>query len=125
MQIDPRDLLEDFCFGLAGEFAHREKNQVNTAAAWIIVLIAGEFTARHGLNGQFLAQFADERLLRRFAVFYFAAGKLPLQGMPVAFSPLPDQHLPVSLDYARGDEQWWPGSAQAGVFPEAINWRST
>ena len=94
MQIYPADLLEDSSFRLALEGVYRKEQQMNTAAAGVVIFIASKFGTDLRLNPQLFAQLANQRLLRSFAGFHFAPGKLPLQRMSIAFRLCPTSTRP-------------------------------
>ena len=56
------------------------------------------------IDCQFLAQFADQRLLRRFAGFQLAARELPQPGHRQALGTLLDQQSSVAIDERRRDD---------------------
>ncbi len=64
----------------------------------------GETRLAHG-DAELLVQFADQRILRPFAVIQLAAGKLPQSGERLAFRPLRDQHAVVGVDQCAGDDE--------------------
>jgi hypothetical protein len=81
---------------------------MNAAAAGVIVLVASELSTDGGIDLQFLAQLADEGLLRSLAVLHFAPWKFPLERMPVASTALADQHSSIAMNDARRDKQRYP-----------------
>ncbi|MCU1292281.1 MAG: hypothetical protein JWP08_1131 [Bryobacterales bacterium] len=78
---------------------------MNTAAVRVLVFITRQFRSHFGFDVKFFAKLADQRLLRGLARFYFAARKLPFEGVPVRFSSLPNQHAPGPVDDCSGDKQ--------------------
>jgi hypothetical protein len=54
---------------------------------------------------KFFAKLSDKRLLRRLACLYFAAWKLPLQGMPVTSAALCHQNSTVQVNDSNSNEQ--------------------
>ncbi len=104
MQIDPTDLFEDAGARFSAELGHRKKEQVDAAAARVIVLVAGKFSPYRGAYAQLLPEFANERFVGSLAVLYLAAWEFPFQRMPVAFSPLPDKNPALAVNDAGRDK---------------------
>jgi hypothetical protein len=75
----PADVFEDFVFDFSGVLAHGEEAQFNRAASGIFVTEAGDFFADHGVDAEFLVEFAAEGVARLFSFFDFAAGELPFK----------------------------------------------
>ena len=70
----------------------RKKISSNSAVR-IAITMAGakNFLADGGIDAQFLAKFARQRLGGRFAGLDFAAGKFPLQCVRIVAPPLANQ----------------------------------
>lgn len=100
-EVSPADLLEHLGLRLAAEDSNQEEQDMDAAAAWVIVFIAGQFGSHFGFDVQLLAELANERLLRRFAGLDFAAGKLPFQRVAIGFPSLAQQHASAAMDDRR------------------------
>src|SRR5260221_13032480 len=57
------------------------------------------------LDADFLAQFADQSLLRPLAGIELAAGEFPKAGQRLALRALRDQHALVGVDQSAGDDE--------------------
>jgi hypothetical protein len=100
VNVDPLDLLVNLLPDLTGEIRNREKQEMNAASARVFVFIPREFASYAGFDLQLFPQFANERLLRRFARFYLPSREFPFQWVTVGAPALSNQDLTVPVDDA-------------------------
>lgn len=74
-----------------------------------LVGVAGEGQRRKagnlGPDAQFLVQFTDKGLFRRFTVLHLAAGKLPQAGERLALGPLRQKNAAILIEKRAGSDQ--------------------
>ena len=101
----PLELLKYNIRRDTAEFSHSKKNQQNRVPARIGMLVPDHLFADLSADIEFLAQFARKRGTRLLAVFDFASGKLPLQGVTRASLALADKNPALLLDDGGDDDQ--------------------
>jgi nitrogen fixation NifU-like protein len=95
----PNDLLEVEVLRLTGKFGDAEEEQVGQNAAGILDVVAIQFLADDGFDGELLAQLALECGTRGFAGLDFASRKFPLERMPGAALALANEDEAVAFDH--------------------------
>ena len=108
-ETDPLELVEDFVLQLSIERGHGEELQVDGAAVAIVVADVGNTGSDFCEDAQFFLEFAGESLFRTFALFYFPAGKLPLQRHWLVGATLADQ------DHSIANQQTCYNEAESGT----------
>src|ERR1700730_13093486 len=93
--------MEDQVHGLAVEFGHAEKDQLDRILTGINVLVACDFRAAGAADAEFLFQFALERLSGSLSGLHFAAGEFPLERMRLFPCPAANQDSPLPLNDPR------------------------
>ena len=90
---------------------------MNAAAAGVIVFIASHFRANFRDDLQLFSQFANQRLLRRFAELDFTAWKFPFKSVAVTQAALPNENAATFLDDAGRNQQRGTAFDPAGRAP--------
>ncbi len=91
------------CTGFATPFRHTQCVQANG----LFRVTPWQRNQRFGpecFNVEFFVEFADQRLLDRFAGFQLAAGKFPQAGEMLARQPLHQQHATALIDEDAGGD---------------------
>src|ERR1035441_5920141 len=112
----PAHLVEYQVDWLALEFGDAEKKEPDGIAARIGVLVVRDLRAGGAPDSQFLFQFAVEGLGGRFALFHFAAGKLPLERVRLVRLAPPDQDLAFALN----DRRYHLDHGIIGTYPSVF-----
>jgi nitrogen fixation protein NifU and related proteins len=110
--------MEDQVGGLALEFVHAEKDQLDCILTRVSVLIACDFRAARAAYAEFLFQFARKRLFGSLTGLHLAAGKFPLERMGLFRCPAANQDAPLPLNDRRHHLNHANIGAQ--VYPERL-----
>ena len=98
----PNDVPKDPVDGLAAIGPHVDEADGNAPTVRIRMRRAGQDGARCRFDAEFFAEFAPQAGGLVFAVFDFAAGELPLQGVKPVAAALADEHLGRTGQQSRG-----------------------
>ena len=102
----PADLLELEIGGLAAILSHPVEDEQNRGAHGVLIGVAEDLLSDGSFQRQFFFEFAGQRRARILPGFHFAAGELPLQGVPIVGLSLADQEQPVPFDDASDHLDW-------------------